>query len=484
MTSRPLDVLVSVSREGSRTLGRQIEDQLRNAIRDLTLRRGSRLPSTRDLARELGVSRPIVVDAYAQLAGEGYLELRPGTRPRVTGCVGPCQPPTTGRPEPVVEPRYDFRPGVPDLSTFPRSAWLRSLREALQGMQDGDFGYTDAQGSEVLRLALRDYLGRVRGVVADANRVVVTSGWCQGRTLLCHALVAMGATRVAVEDPCHDEVRVSTASAGLELVPIPVDGEGLRVDVLERTAVDAVLLTPAHQYPTGAVLSGARRGALLEWLRRRSTFAIEDDYDAEFRYDRAPVGALQAMDPERIVYAGTTSKTLAPAMRLGWLVLPPRLVDPVRRQQRLADFGVSRIEQHAFADFLSRGELDRHLRRMRARYRARRDTLVEALVEALPEVRVHGIRAGLHVTVQLRHGDRGRMIRDEAGRRGVALTALSDYYHDRNGDSSMLLLGYSRGSEESIRAGVRELAAAVRAARGRSVPRASAGSERSSGALQ
>ena len=465
MTSRPLEVLVSVDRESPRTLGRQIEDQLRNAIRDLTLRPGARLPSTRDLARELGVSRPIVVDAYAQLAGEGYLELRPGTRPRVTGCAGPCQPPTTLRPEPASEPHYDLRPGAPDLSTFPRSAWLRSLRDALAGMRDGDFGYSDPHGSEVLRLALRDYLGRVRGVVAVAGRVVVTSGWCQGRTLLCHALVALGARRIAVEDPCHDEVRVSCASAGLEMVPVPVDGEGLRVDVLDRTAVDAVLVTPAHQYPMGAVMSGARRGALLDWLRRREALAIEDDYDAEFRYDRAPVGALQGMDPERIVYAGTASKTLAPAMRLGWLVVPPRLLSQVHWQQRQADFGVSRIEQHAFADFLSRGELDRHLRRMRVRYRSRRDALVEALSEELPEVRVHGIRAGLHVTIQLRDGDRGRVIRDEAARRGVALTALSDYYLDRGEDSSMLLLGYARCPEGIIRAGVRELAAAVRAAR-------------------
>jgi GntR family transcriptional regulator/MocR family aminotransferase len=469
LTSRPLDLLVSVDRTGPRTLGRQIEDQLRQAIRDLILRPGARLPSTRDLARELGVSRPIVVDAYAQLAGEGYLELRPGARPRVTGCAGPCQPPTTQRADPAPAPTYDFRPGSPDLSAFPRSAWLRAVRDALAGMRDADFGYTDPHGSDVLRLALRDYLGRVRGVVADAGRVVITSGWSQGRTLLCRALVSQGARRIAVEDPCHDEVRQSVASAGLELVPVPVDGEGLRIDPLEQAAVDAVLVTPAHQYPTGAVLSGARRGALLDWLRRRNAFALEDDYDAEFRYDRAPVGALQAMDPERIVYAGTASKTLAPAMRLGWLVLPPRLVEAVQRQQRETDFGVSRIEQHAFADFLSRGELDRHLRRMRVRYRARRDALVEALSDTLPEARVHGIRAGLHVMIQLRDGDRGRVIRDEAARRGVGLTALSDYYHDRTADSSKLLLGYGRCSEAGIRAGVRELAAAVRAARGEPV---------------
>jgi GntR family transcriptional regulator/MocR family aminotransferase len=465
LTSRPVDILVSVNRESPRTFGRQIEDQLRQAIRDAALRPGSRLPSTRDLARELGVSRPIVVDAYAQLAGEGYLELRPGTRPRVTGCVGPCQPPITTRPDPLPVPRYDLRPGVPDLSSFPRSAWLRSLREALAKMRDTDFGYTDPHGTVVLRLALRDYLGRVRGVVTDADRVIVTSGYCQGRTLVCRALAAMGTRRVAVENPCHDEVRSSAAGAGLELVPVPVDGEGIRVDALERTAVHAVFVTPAHQYPTGAVLSGARRGALLDWLRRSEAVAIEDDYDAEYRYDRAPIGALQAMDPERMVYAGTASKTLAPAMRLGWLVVPPRLLEAVRREQRQADFGVSRIEQHAFADFLSRGELDRHLRRMRVRYRARRDALVEALVEALPEVRVHGIRAGLHVTVQLLPGDRGRAIRDEAAQRGLALTAMSDYYLDRAEDSSLLLLGYGRSSEAVIRAGVRELAAAVRAVR-------------------
>jgi GntR family transcriptional regulator/MocR family aminotransferase len=465
LTSRPLDILVAVDRARPKTLGRQIEDQLRNAIRDNTLRQGSRLPSTRDLARELGVSRPIVVDAYAQLAGEGYLELRAGARPRVTGSGGPCEAPATARPAPAAESKYDFRPGVPDLSSFPRSAWLRSLREALSTMRDADLGYTDPQGTEVLRLALRDYLGRVRGVVSDAGRVVITSGYCQGRSLVCRALVSLGAKRIAVEDPCHDEVRNSVVGAGLTLVPVPVDADGMRVEGLEEAKADAVIVTPAHQYPTGAVLSGQRRSALLEWLRGTGGYAVEDDYDAEYRYDRAPVGALQAMDPEHIVYAGTASKTLAPAMRLGWLVVPDRLLAAVQQHQRQMDFGVSRIEQHAFADFLGRGELDRHLRRMRVRYRARRDALVEALTEALPEVRVHGIRAGLHLAVQLRDGDRARVIREEALRRGVALTAMSDYYLDRTEDSSMLLLGYGRISEAGIRAGVRELAAAVRSIR-------------------
>jgi GntR family transcriptional regulator/MocR family aminotransferase len=450
-----------LDRTRSRTLGRQIEDQLRNAIRDLALRPGSRLPSTRDLARELGVSRPIVVDAYAQLAGEGYLELRPGARPRVTGSAGRWEEPASTRPAPAAEPKYDFRPGVPDLSSFPRSVWLRSLREALSTMRDADLGYTDPQGTEVLRHALRDYLGRVRGVVSDAARVVITSGYCQGRSLVCRALVSGGARRVAVEDPCHDEVRNSVVGAGLTLVPMPVDAAGMRVEGLEQAKVDAVIVTPAHQYPTGAVLSGQRRGALLEWLRRTGGFAVEDDYDAEYRYDREPVGCLQGVAPERVVHVGSVSKVLAPGLRLGWLVAPSDWFADLAAAKGDADNGGPVLHQLAFAEFLAAGGYDRHLRRMRVRYRAKRDVLVEALTEALPEARVHGIRAGLHVAVQLRVGDQARTIREEALRRGVALTAMSDYYLDRTADSSMLLLGYGRISEAGIRAGVRELAAAV-----------------------
>jgi len=465
LTSKSIELLLSVSREAPLNLGCQIETQLRHAIRAGTLRGGALLPSTRDLSRQLGVSRPVVVNAYAQLAAEGYVQLRQGAQPRVIAVTQPkTKPPAALRLTPSA-PRFDFRPGVPDLAAFPRGAWLRSLRDALARMPDADLGYTDPHGSEVLRAALAEYLGRVRGVVSDARNVIVTSGYAQGRALVCRALVAAGAKRIAVEDPSHSEVWETVSRSGLELVPVPVDGEGLRVDLLERTQADAVMVTPAHQYPTGAVLSGPRRTALLEWLERRNVIAIEDDYDAEYRYDRAPVGALQGRAPGRIVYAGTTSKTLAPALRLGWLVAPARLLDAVQQQQRLADFGQPRIEQHAFADFLSRGNLDRHLRRMRARYRDRRDALVAALAEQLPEAKVHGIRAGLHATIQLRPFDRGRLVRDECARRGVALTAMSDYYLDARADSSMLLLGYARSSEATIRAGVKELAAAVKAVR-------------------
>ena len=464
-TSQPIELLLSVSRDRSRTLGAQVEDQLRGAIRDGALRPGARVPSTRDLARQLGVSRRIVVDAYAQLAAEGYLSLRQGARPRVSRAATVASHPVAPAPQPAPRARFDFRPSVPDVSRFPRAEWLRSLREALGTITDADLGYGDPCGVEALRFALADYVGRVRGVVADPEHIVVTNGYTQGLGLVCHALAASGAKRIAVEDPSSREDGLIAARAGLEPVAIGIDASGIRVDELERANPDAVVLTPAHQHPTGVVLAGGRRMALLTWLRERDAVAIEDDYDAEYRYDRAAVGALQGLDPDRVIYAGSASKTLAPALRIGWLVVPPSLLEAVRREKILADRGTARIEQQAFADFLRRGELDRHLRRMRARYRSRRDALVEALTEELPEAAVLGVAAGLHVTVQLPDCDSEQAIREEAHRRRIELETMSDYRPDARGRPPALLLGYAQMPEPSIRAGVHELAQAVQAAR-------------------
>lgn len=468
-TSQPIDLLLNVSRDGSRTLGAQIEDQLRRAIRDGSLRRGVRLPSTRDLARQIGVSRRVVVDAYAQLAAEGYLNLRQGARPRVSEAAAVAfqreEAMAPGRPR----PRFDFRPSVPDVSTFPRAAWLRSLREALATITDADLGYGDPRGVRSLRLALADYLGRVRGVVADPEHLVITSGYTQGLGLVCHALAAAGAKRIALDEPSNPEDGLVVMRAGLKQVLIGVDDAGTQVDQLERVNPDAVVVTPAHQHPTGVVLTGERRAALLAWLRAGKATAIEDDYDAEYRYDRVAVGALQGLDPDRVVYAGSASKTLAPALRLGWLVVPPSLLEAVVHEKLLADRGTAPIEQYAFADFLTRGELDRHLRRMRARYRARRDALVEALADALPEAAVSGIAAGLHITVQLPEGVSEQAIREEAHHRRIELETMADYRPDASGRPPVLLLGYAQMPESAIRAGVQELANAVRAAVSRSL---------------
>ena len=469
-TSQPFELLLTVSRDGPRTLGAQIEEQLRTAIRDGTLKPGARVPSTRDLARQLGVSRRVEVDAYAQLAAEGYVTLRQGARPHVSGAAAgpPGAPRVAPGPAPVAY-RYDFRPSVPDVSAFPRAAWARSWRAALAEVTDAELAYSDPRGAPVLRAALAEYLGRVRGVVADPARVIVTSGYTQGLDVVLHALAAAGARLLAVEDPSDPEAEWSAVRAGLRSVRVPVDGEGVRVDALAATGADAVVLTPAHQHPTGVVLSSARRAELVAWLRDRGTTAIEDDYDAEYRYDRAAVGALQGLDPERVVYAGSASKTLAPGLRLGWLVLPPAMVEAIAHQKLLADRGTARIDQHALAGFLARGELDRHLRRMRGRYRARRDALVAALAQELPEAAVRGIAAGLHATVELAATDDEEAIAAEAARRRIALMTLGEVRAGAPDGPATLLLGYAQLPEPAIAAAVRELADAVRATRSRPV---------------
>jgi GntR family transcriptional regulator/MocR family aminotransferase len=464
-TSQPLELLLSVTRDDRRTLGSQIEDQFRSAIREGVLRSGARVPSTRDLARQLGVSRRITVDAYAQLAAEGYLSLRQGARPRVSDAAVPAAAAGAQPLRPAPPPRFDFRPSMPDVSTFPRTAWLRSLREALATIADADLAYGDPAGLASLRGALAEYLGRARGVVADPANVVVTCGYSQGLGIVCYALAASGAKRIALEDPTWPEQALIVDRAGLEAVPVRVDEGGIRVDELERSGADAVILTPAHQHPTGVVLGGERRMQLLAWLRERDAFAIEDDYDAEYRYDRAAIGAFQGLEPDRVVYAGSASKTLAPALRLGWLVVPQRLREGVGWQKLLADRGTSRIDQHAFADFVARGELDRHLRRMRTRYRERRDALVAAFGQELPEAEVRGIAAGLHAVVELAAGDDTEAIRAEARRRRIELETMRDYWPERAGRPPVLLLGYAQTPEPAIRAGVRELAEVVRATR-------------------
>jgi GntR family transcriptional regulator/MocR family aminotransferase len=460
-TSQPLEVLLSVSRGGGRTLGSQIETQLRDAIRDGRLRAGARVPSTRDLATQLGVARRVVVGAYEQLAAQGYLTLRRGARTCVAQSARTRIPSPPQPSAPAATPRFDLRPRAPDVSGFPRTEWLRCLRDAMQTMSNADLGYGDPAGAEPLRSALSEYLGRVRGVAAEPDRVVVTNGYSQAQGLICRTLLARGARRIGFENPSHPEQRRIAERAGLTVVPVAVDDAGIRLDELDRAAVDALVLTPAHQHPTGAVLTGERRRGLLAWLRRRDAIVLEDDYDAEYRYDRAAVGALQGLDPDRIVYAGSASKTLAPALRLGWLVVPPSMLAAVTDEKDLADCGTAQIEQHAFAGFLARGELDRHLRRMRTRYRRRRDLLLDELARALPEATVRGVAAGLHATVELPDGYDEQAILGQARRRGIDLTTMREFWIPPTGGRPTLLLGYAQLPIPAIPAAVRSLAEAV-----------------------
>lgn len=459
MTSKPRDLLIPILRDAGQSLGRQIEDGIREAIREGRLRPLGVLPSTRDLAAQLGVSRPLVVNAYEQLAAEGFIVLKQGARAQISAQPARGRLPAAESLRPTV-PRFDFRPAVPDLASFPRRAWLAALRYALAHMTHEDFGYAQPHGTAVLREAIVEHLGRVRGVQAHSSQIVVTSGFAQARALVCRALAATGATRIAVETPGYSDLTF-VRRAGLKVIPIEVDHDGLKVDELERRAVNAVMITPAHQFPTGAVLSGERRAALLSWLRSRNGVAVEDDYDSEFRYDRDPVGALQGLDPERVIYAGTASKTLAPALRLGWLVVPSQLLAAVRAELMFADEGVPRIDQHALARLIATGDFDRHLRRMRLIYRERRNALIAALERRLPQATVLGISAGLHASVRLPDTYEEVSIKEAARLRGIAIGIESEHMAKRLKRPPTLLLGYARHTDDVIDAGVRELARVI-----------------------
>jgi GntR family transcriptional regulator / MocR family aminotransferase len=460
MARETVELLISLRRGAGRPLVRQLQDHLRQAIRSGSLKPRAVLPSTRDLAGQLGISRPTVVEAYAQLASEGFVVLRQGARPYVAESAIVESQKERAHSSGEVLPRHDFRPATPDLRSFPRKAWLKATRKALQSMRPQEFGYDARHGTQTLRRSLAAYLGRVRSVIAHPSQIVVTCGYAQGRQLFCRALAAMGGKRLAVEDPSYTSWSFAT-SAGLDIVPIQVDEEGIDVGRLAKSSADGVLVTPTHQSPTGSVLSGERRGELLNWLRSKKRFALEDDYDAEFRYDRGPVGALQGLAPERVVYAGTASKTLAPGLRIGWLVVPEAMREAILSEHRLADYGSPRIDQNALATFIDDGDLDRHLRRMRLIYRERRNALVAAIGEYLPEASIDGISAGLHAVVSLPERLAEQAVSTEVARRGVQIEFMSKWYVRKQDRPSTLLIGYAQSEGSTLRAGIRILADAI-----------------------
>jgi len=467
-TSSSLELLIELDRAATDPLHRQLERALRTAVRGGRLATGTVLPSSRALASQLGVSRGIVVETYEQLVAEGYLASRSGGATRVARAASAQPRPRSDAQAPTF--RFDFRPGRPDVTEFPRGSWLRSMRQALSHAPSDRLTYGLGHGVPELRSALAAYLNRVRGTAADPADVVICSGFGQGLGLALRVLRARGARRVAVEDPSDPEYRATIEASGLDWVPVPVDDEGLDVDRLAATTADAVVVTAAHQYPIGAVLPPARRAALVEWAERHRATIIEDDYDAEFRYDREPIGAIQGLSPSRVVYAGTASKTLAPGLRLGWLILPEPLVEPVAAAKVAADMGSPALDQLAFADFLSRGELDHHLRRMRPIYRRRRDTLLAALARDLPDLRPTGASAGLHVLARLPPDvtvDDARVV-EAAAAAGIGLGALSTRRVEPGPGG--LVFGYGVIDVGSIDDGIRRLADVIEREVGRTRP--------------
>ncbi|MFF7988905.1 PLP-dependent aminotransferase family protein [Kitasatospora xanthocidica] len=467
--------------------------RLREAVGDGRLPGGSRLPASRVLAAELGVSRGVVTDAYRRLAEEGRVagQGRGGTvvvagpaptvppaatssasAPAPSASAATSSAPALYRPDPDAEvfdllrgtpARIDLTPGVPDLAAFPRAAWLRAERAVLDGLAAHDLGYGDVRGTPALRRAVAHWLARNRGIRADPDEVLIVAGTAQALALLGRALGRVGIDEVAVEDPGSLGARQHLAHWLAATPPVPVDAEGIRVDALRATGAPAVLLTPAHQFPTGVVLGGDRRRELLRWAAEGG-LVIEDDYDAEHRYDRPPVPALRAALPERVCYAGSISKLLAPALRTGWLLVPARLRDAVLDAKRFADLGNPVLPQLVLARLMESGELDRHLRLLRRRHRRRRDAMIAAIRTHLPGATVHGAAAGLHLMLTLPEelGCTDIELATAALAAGVKTQPLS--WHTRLPYPPGLVLGYAAGSPPELTEGVAVLGRLVRQA--------------------
>lgn len=464
---------------------RGLTDALREAVRTGRLTPGTRLPSSRALAADLGIARNTVADAYADLVAEGWLTARQGSGTRVAERTIPLPPGPTSHPwgpaglpsrsvsdslasspppvtastssvsdpptgsaahslgsGPALRPAsrpasrpaasgppsgsaYNLVPGTPDLASFPRTQWLKAARRALATAPYQALDYGDPRGRIELRTALAGYLARARGVRADPDRILVCAGFSHGLRLLGAVLRARGASTVAVESYGLDAHWNLLAGAGLRSVPLPFDERG--TDPGELTDQGAVLLTPAHQFPMGGTLHRDRRAAAVDWARRTGGLVVEDDYDGEFRYDRQPVGALQGLDPDHVVYAGTASKSLAPGLRLGWLVLPPGLMEEVLGTKGGVD-NCGSLDQLTLAEFLTSGAYDRHVRAARLRYRRRRDALMAELAQRVPQVHATGIAAGLHVVLRLPPGTEQATLRSAAWH-GLAVHGLHRYQH-------------------------------------------------------
>ncbi len=452
----PVDLLIELDRGGELLLHEQLERILRESIRTGRLKAGALLPSSRALAAELGVSRGVITTAYEQLSAEGYLLTRQGALVRVARGVR-AQASRPSPPSLLPQFVYDFSPGLPDLAGFPRDRWLRSLRSAWRETRLDAIGYADPRGVPELREALADYLGRVRGVAADPEHLLICTGFRQGLSLTCRWLHANGIDHVALEDPGWHAQRLIVEEAGLNVTPIPVDGDGIDVDALDSSQADVVVVTPAHQFPTGVVMSPGRRAALIDWAERRDGLILEDDYDAELCLER--VGALQGLAPDRVLYIGSASKRLTPGMRLGWMLTPSWLSWALITAKAIEDGGSEITGQLALADFIARSELDRHLRRMRLRYTRRRQTLLAALAHKQPHWRPQGTGGGLHTVVKLPAAVDEPALIAAAARHNVGIEGLS--LHSYTGDTPPgLVIGHAHLAEAAIEHGVRLLSEA------------------------
>ena len=439
-----------------------LEGSLRDAVRSGRLAAGTRLPSSRSLAADLGLARNTVADAYGQLVAEGWLRATTGSGTYVNELRAPADAPADTPPRVDPRWRYDLRAGSPDLSLFPRKAWLSATRRVFATASDETWGYGDPRGRVELRNALTRYLGRARGVVTTPDCVVVTAGFTHSVALLCAVLLARGAGAVLTENyGLRSNARIISGS-GLRHETVVVDDGGVDIESI-RSSPDCggLILTPTHQFPLGAPLDAQRRGLVVNWAVEGDRIVVEDDYDGEFRYDRQPVGALQALDPQHVVYAGTASKTLAPGMRLGWLAVPASMLDELVVAVEDSGRHPAALDQVILADLIESGLYDRHVRRCRLIYRTRRDTLSRALNRAAPHMHLSRIEAGLHARIELPPGASEDAIVDDAARRGLAVEALSEYRLAPPERGPALVVGYASPPQHAYSAAVARLMAVL-----------------------
>ncbi|MEU4332030.1 PLP-dependent aminotransferase family protein [Nonomuraea dietziae] len=453
-----------------------LTQHLRQAMADGRLPVGSRLPASRTLAKELGVSRGVVTEAYQRLSEGGQVAGRGRSGTIVVAAPvetrsatpTPAVPAVLFTSEPraevfdtlrAVPARIDLSPGLPDLTAFPRTAWLRTERAMFDELSAADLGYGDPRGAPRLRAAVANWLARNRGIIADPSQVIIMAGIAQMLSLLAQVLYQEGVREVAVEDPGSLGARQHLRSRQLETPPIPVDADGLRVDELWARGAAAALVTPAHQFPTGVVLGGRRRRELLRWAGEGGLI-IEDDYDAEHRYDRPPVPALRAMLAEQVCYAGSVSKLLAPGLRVGWVLAPPKYHDALIEAKRFADLGNAVLPQLVLARLMESGEMERHLRLLRRRHRRRRDAMIEAIARYLPGATVHGASAGLHLMITFDAGFADTDLAEVALARGVKVQPLS--WHAQRPHRPGLVLGYAANTSTDIGEGVAVLGEVLR----------------------
>ncbi|MGC4942022.1 PLP-dependent aminotransferase family protein [Kribbella sp. DT2] len=457
-------LLMQLDRGAPRQLGHQLREQLRSAIRTGALRPGERLPSSRSLADQLGISRGLVVDSYAQLYAEGYLvsEVGSGTRVAERAATTPLESTGTAYDGPKQRFDVDFEYGIPDLASAPVRDWVWALGDAARLAPATLMGDEPDRGDQRLRDVLTAYHRRVRAGASVAERTIVTTGFRHALTLVFATLATHGVERVGLESPGprdHDRI---AERFGLHAVPVPVDEDGVDVAALTVSGARAVVLTPAHQCPTGVALSPVRRQELVAWAEQVDGFVIEDEYDSEFRYDRQPVGSLQGLAPERVIALGSVSKTLAPGIRIGWIFAPPAVVDGLVETKALTSRGAPALDQLALARLMESGRYDRHLRRMRTTYQVRRDALIAAVNEHLPALRLTGLAAGCHAVLRLPPGTSEAAVVAAAEARSVSVRGLGDYLvGDSVPGAPGLVLGFGNVNESGIRRGIHGLAEAI-----------------------